>query len=112
MDRSEVNPMGYLAGNWVDANSEVPALVVNPEASPIDLLAWVGGELLSLESSCNALAELASGRESIIEFAEFEAVFVHRLAPIVRVLNVALCELIAQRRQADTSVATPADGRA
>lgn len=100
MDRSEVNPMGYLAGNWVGANNKTSALMVNPEASPIDLLGWIGGELRSLEASCNALSDLASGENTGIEFAEFEAIFIHRLAPVVRVLDLVLYELISQRGNA------------
>ena len=89
--------MGYQAGNWLGANDKTLALIVNPEASPIDLLAWVGGELRSLDATCNALSDLVSGDHAGIEFSEFEAVFIHRLAPMVRVLDLALFELIAQR---------------
>ena len=100
MKRDEMNPMGHLAQNWLGANEAAPAMIVNPEASPIDLLAWVGGELRSLEASCNALSDLASGEGASIGFAEFEAIVIHRLAPVSRVLDLALCELIAQRRTA------------
>lgn len=101
MDRNTTTPMGHLAQNWLGANEAAPAMIVNPEASPIDLLAWVGGELRSLEAACNALADLAYGEEANIGFFEFEAIFMHRLAPVARVLDLALCELIAQRRQRD-----------
>ena len=36
-----------------------------------------------------------------LEVLQFEAIFMHRLAPVARVLDLALCELIAQRRQRD-----------
>lgn len=109
MNRSEVNPMGFLADNWIGAQ-KTPALIVNPKASPIDMLAWIGGELRSLEASCSALSDLVSGENAGIEFAEFEAIFIHRLAPVVRVFDLALCELIDQRCQAATIVATQPDG--
>lgn len=99
MDRNTIRPMGYLADNWLGANEEEPALVINPEASPLDLLAWAGGELHSIEAAGDALARIASG-DSQISIAEFTAIFLHRIVPIARVLDVALTELVEQRNQA------------
>lgn len=96
MERESVNPMGYLADNWIGAN-KTPALIVNPKASPIDLLAWIGGELNSLDAAARALADMACGDGASLDFGQFEAVFLHRIAPVARVLDLALCELIAQR---------------
>ena len=108
MKHDEVTPMGYLAGNWLGANEETPALVVNPQASAVDLMAWVCGELRSLEAAAYALTAV-SARDSSIEVRHFEAMFVHRIAPMERVLELALCQLIAQRKTDDapTSAAPP-----
>lgn len=99
MKHDEVTPMGYLAGNWLGANEETPALVVNPQASAVDLMAWVCGELRSLEAAAYALTGV-SARDSSIEVRHFEAMFVHRIAPMERVLELVLCQLIEQRSSA------------
>lgn len=96
MKRETVSPMGYLAENWVGANEDAPALVVNPQASAVDLLAWVCGELCSLEAAARALVDVAPS-DSFIAVCHFEAIFVHRLGPMERVLDLALSELIVQR---------------
>ncbi|ART54829.1 hypothetical protein CBP35_06945 [Acidovorax carolinensis] len=51
-----------------------------------------------MEAAGNALAEMTPG-DAAISLADFTAIFMHRIAPVARVLDVALCELIAQRRQ-------------
>lgn len=99
MNRNTIRPMGYLADNWFGANEDNPALIVNPDASPLDLLAWAGGELNSIEAAGDTLARIASG-DSQMSVADFCAIFLHRIAPVARVLDVALTELVEQRNQA------------
>ena len=41
--KKHVNVMGYLASNFVNINEKVPALIINPEATPLDLLGWCWG---------------------------------------------------------------------
>jgi len=62
-------------------------------------MAWVCGELRSLEAAAYALTGV-SARDSSIEVRHFEAMFVHRIAPMERVLELALCQLIEQRSSA------------
>lgn len=89
-----INVLGYLAGNWPGINEENPALIVNPQASPLDLLAWCWGEAMSLEAS--ALALTAFGAE--IKSGELAAIFQHRLSPLANVLGAAVDALSAQAR--------------
>lgn len=94
MKPTNEHPMGYLAMDLITCAEERPAIVVNAKATPIDLLAWCRGELRSLEATGSALAAVsAPGAE--MDFDDFEAMFIHRLTPILRMLDVALNELVA-----------------
>lgn len=97
MDTANAKPvsvMGYLAGNWLGINEEHPALIVNPEASPQDLLAWCWGEVASLESVTQTLS--AAGAN--VSHGELSAIFLHRLTPLAKVLETAIDALDAPAR--------------
>lgn len=89
-----INVLGHLAENWPDVNGERPALIVNPEACPLDLLAWCWGEVASLESAVQALTSAGSS----VGPGELSAIFLHRLTPLANVLGAAIDALQAQER--------------
>lgn len=88
---------GYLAHNWSGFNTETAALVVNPQASLLELLGWCWGEIRSLQASAQAF-DAASAAGGIIEPRDFGAIFSHRLDPLVEVMTLALNELHAERQ--------------
>ena len=90
-----VNVMGYLANNWPNLNEISPALIINPDASPLDLLAWCWGEVASLNASLDALAAASVP----VEPGELSGIFLHRIKPLERVMHEAVSSLILQRTQ-------------
>lgn len=90
-NEKNVYVMGYLAGNWPNLNDKTPALMINPEASPLDMLAWCWGEVASMQSALDALA----AAQAPIEPGELSGIFLHRMAPLERVLSEAISALIA-----------------
>ena len=93
MNRSEVNPMGFLADNWIGAQ-KTPALIVNPKASPMDQLAWCWSEARSLSAASSAL--VAGGE--CIEAEEFAAMFYMRLPALTAMLEHAINGLHSPHR--------------
>ncbi|WP_395055725.1 hypothetical protein [Polaromonas sp.] len=91
--RKPVHVMGYLASNWVGANDKNPTLILNPEATPLDMLAWCWAEIVALQATMNAI----SGRQFEIEPSDLEAIFQHRITPLASVMRVAVDELMAAR---------------
>lgn len=85
---------GYLAGNWLGCNDATPAVILNPDAQPLDLLAWCWGELESLNAAGAALA--AGGASSCGD--AFEPVFLHRLPSVRNVLEHVINRLCDERR--------------
>ena len=88
-----VNVMGYLTHNWPGLNDEVPALIINPEATPLDMLAWCWGEVASLQAALNVLA----ASHEPVEPGELSGIFLHRVAPLERVLDQAITNLLRQQ---------------
>ena len=69
------NVCGCMADNWM---IDMPALQVNPAASPVALLGWCYGELVSLESIAAALGST----DSRLSGEDVNAIFTHRLEPL------------------------------
>lgn len=86
--------LGYLAENWIGLNEPdtVPAVIVNPDATPLALLAWCWGEAKHL-SDISALL-CASGEVD-------PGIFYHRLPG----LTAALEHAIERLRKADSDLA-------
>lgn len=87
--------IGNLAKNWPSLNTETPAIIVNPAASPLDVLAWCWGEVKSLRMAAEAL----SGSHESIDSDVVYAVFLHRLAPLSDVMCDAIQALAMSRKQ-------------
>lgn len=85
--------LGYLAWNWPDCNADNPAVMLNPSAQPLDLLAWCWGELMSLTAVADAL--VAGDAEHCGDV--FGPVFVQRLPAVRDVLEHAVNRLYAER---------------
>ena len=82
--------MGHLAKNWTELNDRNPAVVLNPKAGPLDLMAWCWGELLSLNSAVDALQASTDD----IDKGDFCALIVHRMDPLLGVFDLAMEKLI------------------
>ncbi|WP_367065242.1 hypothetical protein [Oryzisolibacter sp. LB2S] len=89
---SVIGAVGYLAERWPNLNAAGPAVIVNPAASPADVLAWCWGEVQSLACAAEAISASRNGCDA----AEFGAVFVHRLGPLSRVMERAVTALSQQ----------------
>jgi hypothetical protein len=83
--------VGYLANNWC---TDRPALMLNPEASPGELLAWCWGEVMSVLASADALATCADS----ISAGDVSAIFLHRLRPIEQVLDYATNAVVREEK--------------
>ncbi|MEO6319432.1 MAG: hypothetical protein ABIR56_02055 [Polaromonas sp.] len=81
--------MGHMAKNWVEFNEETPAVVLNPQAGPLDLMAWVWGELQSVHAAAYTLADARNG----IEKGAFNALILHRIDPLLMVFEAAFDQL-------------------
>lgn len=89
-DKTTPTPVsGYLAQNWFGLNEQTPAVILNPAAQPLDLMAWCWGELASLQAAADALT---AGTDNISR-GDFSALFVHRLDPLMKVFDIALHQL-------------------
>lgn len=84
---------GYLARNWQGANEDTPAVITNPHASPLDLLAWCWGEVASLEAVTQSLTT-AEG----VDAGDLQAIYLQRLQPLGAVLYAAVSALAVQAR--------------
>lgn len=94
--RESTNPVGYLSNNWdgFENDSDGPALIVNPNATPMDLLGWCWGEVCSLRSAASVLATAGE----LIEPGDMAAIFLQRLEPLTEVMRLAVSELHSAQR--------------
>ncbi|MDP3797411.1 MAG: hypothetical protein Q8R06_09710 [Polaromonas sp.] len=88
--REAVDVMGYLARNWLEQNKDNPALILNPKATPLDMLAWAWGEITSLEAT---LLALTAGQHEITT-GDLSAIIQHRLCPLSNVMDFAIHALL------------------
>lgn len=85
--------IGHLSKNWGALNREEPAIIVNPAASPLDVLAWCWGEVESLHQVAKTCDEQGMDGEAL------GAVFLHRLAPLSDVLSDVIQDLWVEQKQ-------------
>ena len=86
------NAVGHLACNWPESKN--PALILNPKAQPLDLLAWCWGEIVSLESAVTVMSLNAE-----IDKGDMDAIILHRLLPLSSVMTAAMNELMRWQRE-------------
>jgi hypothetical protein len=80
-----VDVTGYLVKNHAyRLDPERPAIIINPEASPNELLAWCVGEVLALEMSVRLNFENPNE-----QLSEFSALLYHRLEPLANAIEAA-----------------------
>ena len=87
--------IGYSAENWIGLNEKTPAVIVNPDASPLDQLAWCWGEVASL----NAAAMVVRLGGNDLEVEDFSAIFGMRLPALAAVLTDAIHRLYGAESQ-------------
>ena len=88
--------IGHLAKNWPALNEIEPAIIVNPSASPLDVLAWCWGEVESLCHAVDAMGE--AGRS--VDGDAISSVLFHRIAPLSQVMSNAIQRLVEAQRSA------------
>ena len=90
MEKTPVTPViGHLTQNWPDVNTRNPAIIVNPNASPLDLMSWCWAELRSMEAVCDVFV---SGAQDI-PIGDFSASIFYRIQPLTGVLEEAMRQL-------------------
>ena len=95
---------GRLAKNWLAKKS---AVIVNSEASPVDVLAWVWGELASLNGVLRVLITARSDDDALAD-AVCDGIY-HRIQPLPEVLAWAI-DGVLNSRDADTKGAATKGG--
>ena len=75
--------VGYLTSNWDSHDNRTPAVVMNPEASPVDVLVWCWAELESMLAAANVLMTA----EDDINKGDFSALILYRLEPLLVVME-------------------------
>lgn len=93
--KTELRVLSYLAENWHLADELPPALVLNPEAHYLELLAWCWGEVQSLHASAKVMAH----SECAIFANDISAIFLSRLGPLAEVMTVAIDTGMSERVQ-------------
>lgn len=99
---------GYLAQNWMELNVKTPAIIANPEASPLDVLSWCWGEVESLYQVTDAFAAAGADIDSNV----LGAVYLHRLAPLSPLMRDAIQALVSNERKVRQSGSTTEAERA
>lgn len=91
--------IGHLAKNWPSLNASEPAIIVNPAASPLDVLAWCWGEVESLRAAVDVMGE--SG--TCVNGDAIADVLLHRLAPLSAVMCDAIQVMVREQAQHQAS---------
>jgi len=86
-DDPPVAVYGHLTLDLLKRQTSVPAVIVNPNAHPIDVIAWCHGELVNIMKTMDALMclELDEG----IEPEKLYDIIGHRMEPLPKVLKAA-----------------------
>ena len=87
--------MGYLAENFQGLNEKTPAVIVNPEARPLDLMAWVWAELQALQAAADVMV---CSHDDICK-GDFSALIIHRMGPLTQVFEQAMNQLYSDAKQ-------------
>lgn len=88
-------PVGHLAKNWPSLNASAPAIIVNPAASPLDVLAWCWGEVESLRATVDVMGESGAS----VDGDAIADVLLHRLAPLSAVMHDAIQVMVREQAQ-------------
>jgi hypothetical protein len=100
--RPTVKATGYLAETWSEDTRE--ALIVNPDARPVDLFTWCWGELQSVRAAVSVM-HAARGD---IEKDDMAALLFHRIEPLSSVMSLAIERLMAGAMEIGDSPVKPA----
>lgn len=99
-DAPVVDPTGYLCRNWLSFEAR-PALTLNPDAGPGELLAWSWAEVRALGLTVRALHALLQDDALAFDPETLEELLSHRLAPLEAVLKHVVDRLDADARSAE-----------
>ena len=113
MSTAIVTPMGHLAENCVGLQDNAPAVILNPDAHPLAVLAWCWGEVESLSEAAGVYASAAAGRDGVVDQGcAFNAMFTHRLQCLPGVMGLAIQALMHDRDRMAAVLPDEAGGRA
>ena len=96
---AQANVTSYLALNWASSYERPRALMVNPDAHHLELLAWCWGEVQSLLASADTCIAGASEMGT----GDLSAIFVSRLGPLSEVMTLALNAAMDDRKQIESA---------
>lgn len=91
---------GFLAQDWAAACGYTPAIVVNPEARPEDLLAWCCAEVGTIRLLADGAA-LSNGK---IDHEPFVMEVLSRIEPAHELMRHALEKLVSREPQSGSSL--------
>ena len=98
MSSTTVTPMGRLSENFMGLQDNAPAVILNPDAHPLAVLAWCWGEVESLSEAAGVYASAEAGRDGVADSGNaFNAIFTHRLQHLPRVMGLAIHALMDDR---------------
>ena len=97
-----VSVEGWAGDNYCSADPDRPAVIINPEADPLQLLYWTYGQFKQLTNLVHALTVMDA--EVAVEPKELAGVICHFSEQGMTVLNAAIGKLHAQRRNAERSL--------
>ena len=113
MSSTAVTPMGRLSENFMGLQDNAPAVILNPDAHPLAVLAWCWGEVESLSEAAGVYGSAAAGRDGVADSGcAFNAMFTHRLQCLPDVMGLAIQALMHDRDRMAAVLPDEAGGRA
>ena len=98
MSTAIVTTMGHLAENFVGLQDNAPAVILNPDAHPLAVLAWCWGEVVSLSEAACVYGSAAAMPDGVDDTGcAFNAMFTHRLERLPAVMGLAIQALMHDR---------------
>lgn len=113
MSTTTVTPIGHLAENFIGLQDNAPAVILNPDAHPLAVLAWCWGEVESLSEAAGVYGSAAASRDGVNDAGcAFSAMFTHRLQCLPGVMGLAIQALMHDRDRMAAVLSDAEGGRA
>ena len=102
--QEQPNVTSYLASNWFAGFERPPAVILNPQAHYLELLAWCWSEVQSLLASADVC--IIGGQS--LSTGDLSAIFLSRLEPLDKVMTVAITAAMCERSEREAAAAVKA----